>query len=539
MPDERVQAAIDHWAPRFTTMGVDYNDFVRATGGIERWAQWLGAWTAVADEHLELAEEAEVAGRGRTAGEAYLRAALCLHFGKFVWVLDGDRHRAATERAVAALRRAHAHLDPTAERVEASLGPGVLAGNLRRPSDARARPPLVVIIPGLDSTKEEFFHWENVFLARGMATLSMDGPGQGESGFRLPIRPDYEVAVAAMLDAVAGRDDLDLDQVGAVGVSLGGYYAPRAAAFEPRIRAVAAVSGPYNFGELWERLPPLTRETFVSKSGARDDEDGRARALELDLDGVMPRVAQPSLFVTGKLDRIIPWQQTERAAREASQADFVLYEHGTHVCSNVPYRYRPLVADWMWERLDRASRLNHLGEPVRRREDVRMLRGQARYLDDIELPRMAHAAFVRSPHAHAYITAIAVPTRAPGLLGVLTAADLAARAQPFALPRIEDALLAGAPHPILADDEVRYAGQPVAVVIAESRALAEDLRRARRGRVRAGRSGRRSPERPRGAAPVATSRRRRRRRVRRARRTSCAAITRSRGWWRRRWRPAG
>ena len=355
MPDARVQAAIDHWAPRFTTMGVDYNDFVRATSGIERWAQWLGAWTAVADEHLGLAEEAEAAGRARTAGEAYLRAALCLHFGKFVWVLDGDRHRIATERAVAALRRAHAHLDPTAERVQARLDGAPLAANLRRPSGGHGggapRPPLVVIIPGLDSTKEEFFYWENVFLTRRMATLSMDGPGQGESGFRLPIRPDYEVAVAAMLDAVAGCDDLDLDHVGAVGVSLGGYYAPRAAAFEPRIRAVAAVSGPYNFGGIWDRLPPLTRETFVFKSGARDDEDGRVRALELGLDGVMPRVTQPALFATGKLDRIIPWEQTERAAREAPNGSFVLYEQGAHVCRNIPYRYRPLVADWMWDQL--------------------------------------------------------------------------------------------------------------------------------------------------------------------------------------------
>jgi pimeloyl-ACP methyl ester carboxylesterase len=358
MPDERVQDAIDHWAPRFTTMGVDYNDFVRATRGLERWADWLDAWTVVADEHVELAEEAQDAGRMRTAGEAYLRATLCLHFGKFVWVLDGDRHRAATERAVATLRQAHAYLDPAAERIEAALGDGRLAANLRRPPGGIGAPrpgaaaaPLVVIIPGLDSTKEEFFHLENVFLARGMATLSMDGPGQGESASRLPIRPDYEVAVAAMLDALGGRDGIDTERVGACGVSLGGYYAPRAAAFEPRIRAVAGVSGPYNWGALWDRLPPLSRETFVFKSGARDDEDARARALELDLEGVMSRVTQPALFATGKLDRIIPWQQTERMAREATRAEFVLYEQGTHVCSNVPHRYRPLVADWMWEQL--------------------------------------------------------------------------------------------------------------------------------------------------------------------------------------------
>ena len=350
MPDARVRAAIDHWAPRVIAAGVDYNDFVRTTGRIERWEGWLDAWTTLAGEHLELAADAEAAGRGRSAGEAYLHAAVCQHFGKFVWVLDAAAHRAATERSIAAMAKAHAFLDPTAERIEAPLDGGVLAGNLRRPAGAD-KPPLVVLIPGLDSTKEEFFHWEAAFLARGMATLSMDGPGQGEAGFRLPIRHDYEVAVAAMLDALGGRADLDLARVGAAGVSLGGYYAPRAAAFEPRIRAVAGISGPYNFGEVWDDLPPLTRETFTVKSAARDVREARANADALDLAGVLGGLEQPALFVTGGLDRIIPWRQTERAAREAVDGTFVLYEQGTHVCSNVPYRYRPLVADWMRDQL--------------------------------------------------------------------------------------------------------------------------------------------------------------------------------------------
>jgi Esterase FrsA-like len=279
---------------------------------------------------------------------------VCLHFGKFVWVLDAAAHRTATERAIAAMSKAHAFLDPTAERIEARLDGGVLAGNLRRPA-SEARPPLILLIPGLDSTKEEFFHWENAFLTRGMATLSMDGPCQGETGFRLPIRHDYEVAVGAILDTLGARADLDLDldleRVGAAGVSLGGYYAPRAAAFEPRIRAVAGISGPYNFGELWDDLPPLTREAFTVKSGARTDRDGRERAHALDLSGVLGALTQPALHVTGGLDRIIPWRQTERAARETPDGVFVLYGRGTHVCSNIPYRYRPLVADWMWDQL--------------------------------------------------------------------------------------------------------------------------------------------------------------------------------------------
>jgi 2,6-dihydroxypseudooxynicotine hydrolase len=350
MPDARVQSAVDHWAPRFVQAGMDGNDFARTVAGVERWADWLDAFAALGDFHAARAQEAELLGRRVTAGEAWLHAAVAYHFARFVWVLDAARARAAADRSVAALYAAHHHLDPAAERVEAALDGATIVGNLRRPW-YEARAPLVLLIPGLDSTKEEFYRLENVFLARGMATLSLDGPGQGEGGYKLPIRHDYELAAGAMLDALAGRDELDLDRVGALGVSLGGYHAPRAAAFEPRIRAVAGISGPYNFGELWEELPELTRETFRNKSGAATEADARERALHLDLAGVLGHLDVPALFVTGRHDRLIPWEATERQAREARDGTFVCLEEGNHVCANVPYIARPLVADWLRERL--------------------------------------------------------------------------------------------------------------------------------------------------------------------------------------------
>jgi pimeloyl-ACP methyl ester carboxylesterase len=350
MPDARVQAAIDNWAPRMVTQGIDYNDFVSTTARIETWDEWLGAWAQTGERHLGLAHEAESEGRARTAGEAFVRAALCFHFAKYVWVVDPQRNREATVRARDALYEAHRLLDPAAERIEAPLGDARVVANLRRP-EGTERPPLVILIPGLDSTKEEFFNFERVFLERGLATLSLDGPGQGETGFELPIRHDYEVAVGAMLDAVEGRSDVDLGRVGAAGVSLGGYYAPRAAAFEPRLRAVAGVSGPRNFGELWDGLPTLTRESFVHYSGSPSLEAGRERACRLDLAGVAERISQPLLVITGKLDRLIPWESTKRVADDAPSATFVLYEEGNHVCNNVAYRYRPLLADWLGEQL--------------------------------------------------------------------------------------------------------------------------------------------------------------------------------------------
>jgi dienelactone hydrolase len=352
VPDARVQAAIDNWAPRFTTNGVDPNDFARTTAGIERWDEWLDAWCATAEVHRALAEAARDAGHAQTAGEAFVRAAVCFHFAKFVWVLDAVRNRATTQRAIDALYAAHALLDPTAERVEAPLDGGRIAGNLRRPQDVD-KPPLVILIPGLDSTKEEFFHWEDVFLARGMATLSLDGPGQGETGFQLDIRPDYEAAVGAILDAVSarGRGDLDLERVGAAGVSLGGYYAPRAAAFEKRLRAVAGVSGPYDFAADWDGLPSLTRETIEHHTGASSPEEARERAAALSLEGVAERIDQPCLVITGRHDRLIPFEDTKRIADEAPNATWVLFDDGNHVCNNIPYKYRPLVGDWMRAKL--------------------------------------------------------------------------------------------------------------------------------------------------------------------------------------------
>jgi carbon-monoxide dehydrogenase large subunit len=107
-----------------------------------------------------------------------------------------------------------------------------------------------------------------------------------------------------------------------------------------------------------------------------------------------------------------------------------------------------------------------IGRPVRRREDERILSGRSEFLDDVRLDGMLHMAFVRSPHAHA---------RVRGVRGALwTAADIAGHAAPARVDAPPGLTLADAPHPVLAVDEVAYVGQPVAVVVGETRAEAED-----------------------------------------------------------------
>ena len=350
MPDAEITSAVANWGPRFTAQGVDPGDFARVTGPLERWEDWLDAWCANGDQHAGLAREAEAAGRSLTAGQAWVRAALSYHFAKFVWMLDQAKHRIVADRSVAAMTRAHGLLDPTAERVELPFDGAAMVGNLRRPPGV-GRPTLVMLIAGLDSTKEEFYAVENVFLDRGMATFSLDGPGQGETGYSTTIRPDFEAPVAAALDVLCARPDLDGERVGMLGVSLGGYYAARAAAFDPRIRAVVVSGGPYDYGALIRDRPAHSLATFARNSGTTTPEETYEFASRITLEGVLGRLTQPMVVVFGKRDRLVPWQQAVRVAEEAPHADLWMFEEGNHVCMNLTYRWRPQAADWLAERL--------------------------------------------------------------------------------------------------------------------------------------------------------------------------------------------
>ncbi|HEY4689922.1 MAG TPA: alpha/beta hydrolase [Anaerolineae bacterium] len=352
MPDERVQAAINNWAPRFVAQGVDYNDFFRTTARVEKWDDWCREWCATGDIHVELAAQAEANRNAISAGEAYIAAALCYHFGKFLFQDHHDGYLAAGRKSIDAFAKGLHLLDPSAERIEIPFDGATMVGTFRRPPDAE-RPPLILLLAGLDSVKEEFFYWENVFLKRGLATFSLDGPGQGECGYHTHIRPDYEVAVSAALDVLTKRNDIDPNRIGLAGVSLGGYYAPRATAFEPRVKAAVGNCGPWNFAECWLHLPSLTRAAFQHHSGAKDETQAIANADKLNLDGAAQKIKQPLLVIHGKLDRLIPWEQAHKIVNAVgSNAQLAMFENGNHVCNNIPYVYRPLTADWLREKLE-------------------------------------------------------------------------------------------------------------------------------------------------------------------------------------------
>ena len=347
MPDARVQSAIAHWAPRFVANGVPLTDFEEMTAGIERWEDWCRAWSARGAIHEELGRKALADGCRMSAGEHLTRAAACYHFSKFVFVVDYDQMKAAHSKAVECRNLALPLIDPPGERVVIPYEGKHLAGNLRKPAGA-VKPPVVVMCMGLDSTKEEMDSNESVFLARGMATLAFDGPGQGEGEYDCAIRGDYEVVVKAVVDYVETRGDVDASRVGLWGVSLGGYFAPRACAFEKRIKACIALSGPFDWAAIFDRLPELTRHTFQVRAKCRTEAQARAHAATLSLRDVAGNITCPLFIVAGKRDGIVPWQEAEKlAATAAGPVVRCFIEDGNHVANNRGYRYRTQSADWM------------------------------------------------------------------------------------------------------------------------------------------------------------------------------------------------
>jgi 2,6-dihydroxypseudooxynicotine hydrolase len=349
--DPRITSAIGHWGPRFITNGVALTDFEEVTASLSSWDEWCRAWSARAAVHEQMGREALAQKQVLSAGDHLQRAGVYYHFAKFLFVHDLTQMKAAHMKAVECRRLALPHLRPPGERVEMYYEGKSLFGILRKPAGV-ARPPVLVFACGLDSCKEETDAYEQPFLARGIATLVFDGPGQGEGEYDFAIRGDYEVAVRAVIDYIESRRDLDSARVAIAGISLGGYYAPRAAAFDKRIKACLALGGPYDWGEAFESVPELTKEAFRIRSKSATLDEARKKAATLTLKGVAGNISCPIYIMNGKLDHIVPPADCERLAREVKGPVVLnLVDGGNHIANNRAYCWRMQSADWMAEQL--------------------------------------------------------------------------------------------------------------------------------------------------------------------------------------------
>ena len=350
--DARLASAISHWAPRLVSNGVLLADFEDVTRSLARWDDWCAAWCERARLHEALGRKALLDGFRLSAGEHLVRAGIYYHFAKFVFVQDTRQMRAAHTKAVECYAEGIALARPAGRVVTIPFEGRALKGILRLPAGPRSSHccvpcPVLVMAPGLDSTKEEIHAYEEPFLARGIAVLAIDGPGQGEAEYELPICSDYERPAAAVCDWIETQQDLDRTRIAIWGVSLGGYHAPRAFAYERRFKACISISGPFDM-EAWDRLPVLTRETFRVRSHSKDDAEARDKAAALTLAHAAGEIDRPLFIVGGRQDRLVPPADAERLARAVKgPVVVVMVEDGGHNANNRPYRYRSQSADWL------------------------------------------------------------------------------------------------------------------------------------------------------------------------------------------------
>jgi len=228
--------------------------------------------------------------------------------------------------------------------------------------------PSVVFFDGLDVTKEiQYFKGVADLAARGISCLIVDGPGNGESiRFRdLYLRHDTEHYATPVWEYLASRPDVDETRIGIMAISLGGYYAPRAAAFEPRYACCIAWGAQWDYQKIWsDRFERLARADTPSLSvahqhiawvlNASSQDDVLKRLAPFKLDGVVQKIACPFLMLHGEGDEQIPLAEAQKCfdavgSRNKTMKIFTREEGGYHHCQ---IDNQSICSAFMWDWLE-------------------------------------------------------------------------------------------------------------------------------------------------------------------------------------------
>jgi pimeloyl-ACP methyl ester carboxylesterase len=353
--DDKVAAVVGNWFPRFLANGLDYLDVSRTLAAVRSWDDWADAWAATADRYETLAAEAESAGHKLTAAEHLRRAALTLQFAQFVLTDDPERRAALHRHQCELYARAAGWLRPPAHRVEIPTEVGVVPGYLRAPPSGAAA-GLVLLVPGLESTKEQFSTLEPYLLDRGLATLSIEGPGQGEMRYRLAFRDERFALALSGVSSFVQRRAPAAHAVAMLGTSFGGYLALRHAANVANLVAAVDIAGPFDL-RWFDDMQPVLQEGFMHLLDVDDRDLARGVLDGMSLEGILERARIPVLVVHGALDQVIPVGHAHRIAAGLGRLGTLRIEpEGNHSCNNLHTIVRPFVADWLRASIEEAAR---------------------------------------------------------------------------------------------------------------------------------------------------------------------------------------
>jgi 2,6-dihydroxypseudooxynicotine hydrolase len=339
---------------RMVADGIAYPDFVAARERLSEGADWYDVWADNGKRYDEIGQAAIDAGDTITGARWLWTGCMNYHYAQFLWFHDPPRREEGQRRKVDLYRRAADYLLPPSERVEIPVGDVTIPAYLRLPPEAAGgRPlPVVLLIGGLESTKEESYLFENMCLERGLATFAFDGPGQGETYFQLGLQADFERYSSACVDYLETRPEVDSDRIGVLGRSLGGYYSVRAAACEPRLKACVSWGACYHLDDL-DDYPPATKQGFLYVTGIEDPDEAREQLRVIDLSDVIANLEQPTYLLHGLHDEIFSMRHVDLVREGAVNAELevVIEEHGNHCAHNLAHIVRPRMADWLARQL--------------------------------------------------------------------------------------------------------------------------------------------------------------------------------------------
>jgi dienelactone hydrolase len=316
---------------------------------------WFEEWTRMGDRIEARGREREHAGHTRTAASCFMRAQRYYQTGERFLQPKSPRGMDVYRKSVALFREAVANLrHPRVEPVEIPYAKASLPGLLVHPdppAPSRRPAPAMVFFDGFDVTKElQYGYGISDLAARGIGCLIVDGPGNGESvRFRnLPLIAETERYATPVFDYLAGRPEFDPKRIGVMALSLGGYYAPRAAALEPRFACCVAWGAQWDYHDIWKRrLELIDSGKVLSLSvppehlqwvlGVADRASALKKLEGFRLDGIVQKLTCPFLLVHGAGDEQIPLALAQKCfdavgSKKKTFKVFQREEGGFHHC---------------------------------------------------------------------------------------------------------------------------------------------------------------------------------------------------------------
>jgi alpha-beta hydrolase superfamily lysophospholipase len=284
---------------------------------------WYAAWSALTDRVLAIAERTN---DPISKGRAYLRAHNYQRTGEFLLPADDARRAESWERTRAMFYKGLDTLAVPYERISVPYNGAILRALYFPGADGSDKRPLIVAVGGFDSILEELYFVVTASAReRGYSTLLYEGPGQGDAlrTFGLPFTHEWERPTSAVLDEFLRTHPAPARTV-LLGMSMGGYLAPRAAAFDQRIDGVVAFDTLFDFGETARRIlagaasPVASRNPDVMWAfgnarwtmGTSGIEDTATATARYTLAPVADRIRQDVLILAGADDHFVPSHQT-------------------------------------------------------------------------------------------------------------------------------------------------------------------------------------------------------------------------------------